>query len=184
MKLKSIFAAAVFALGATGSAFAAGYPTPGVENAVNYVFEGTGGDVKAYFVSSSAAYTSFLEIDGTLTALSDHGGPAWIDFGPVAAGQHVTFELYVNDTHTTWSSDSSLNTDSHGNHVYSQPWSEGSVAGVLLAWEDLPKGGSDYDYNDAVFGVTNVAVVPEPANVALLLAGLGLMGFVARRRRG
>ena len=33
-------------------------------------------------------------------------------------------------------------------------------------------------------GYTDVtAAVPEPANVALLLAGLGVMGFVARRRK-
>ncbi len=32
--------------------------------------------------------------------------------------------------------------------------------------------------------VTTAAAVPEPANVALLLAGLGVMGFVARRRAG
>jgi hypothetical protein len=31
---------------------------------------------------------------------------------------------------------------------------------------------------------TQVSGVPEPQNVALMFAGLGLMGFVARRRRG
>jgi hypothetical protein len=33
-----------------------------------------------------------------------------------------------------------------------------------------------------VIGV-NIAPVPEPETYAMLLAGLGLMGFVARRRK-
>jgi len=37
------------------------------------------------------------------------------------------------------------------------------------------------NYN--VIGLTSIAVVPEPGTVALMLAGLGAMGFVARRRR-
>ncbi|HEU4644895.1 MAG TPA: PEP-CTERM sorting domain-containing protein [Burkholderiales bacterium] len=35
---------------------------------------------------------------------------------------------------------------------------------------------------DALGAISTVAVIPEPQNYALLLAGLGLMGFVARRR--
>ncbi len=38
--------------------------------------------------------------------------------------------------------------------------------------------GADTGYLD------NVALVPEPASVALLLAGLGVIGVAARRRRG
>jgi hypothetical protein len=40
----------------------------------------------------------------------------------------------------------------------------------------------DADYNDLVVGIS-VSVVPEPETYALMLAGLGIMGFVARRRR-
>jgi PEP-CTERM motif len=40
--------------------------------------------------------------------------------------------------------------------------------------------GSDHDYDDMVFGVN--AAIPEPQTYALLLAGLGVIGFVARRR--
>jgi hypothetical protein len=35
---------------------------------------------------------------------------------------------------------------------------------------------------DEGWGVSNVATVPEPASVALLLAGLGIVGGLARRR--
>lgn len=38
------------------------------------------------------------------------------------------------------------------------------------------------DWDDMVIGV-NIAPIPEPETYAMLLAGLGLMGFVARRRR-
>jgi hypothetical protein len=38
------------------------------------------------------------------------------------------------------------------------------------------------DWDDMVIGV-NIAPVPEPETYAMLLAGLGLMGFVARRRK-
>ena len=44
--------------------------------------------------------------------------------------------------------------------------------------------GSDADYDDFVVGVKFVATpVPEPETYGMMLAGLGLMGFVARRRK-
>ncbi len=47
-------------------------------------------------------------------------------------------------------------------------------------WNDLANVSS---YVGPQFGVMEVAAVPEPETYAMLLAGLGLMGVVARRRK-
>jgi len=50
-----------------------------------------------------------------------------------------------------------------------------------LGFNDSYRGDADYD--DFVVGVNFVAApVPEPQTYAMLLAGLGLIGFSARRR--
>jgi hypothetical protein len=57
---------------------------------------------------------------------------------------------------------------------------------TLVGFEDLINGG-DMDFDDIVFLVSNVrqtpmTTVPEPGTHAMLLAGLGILGAVARRR--
>jgi PEP-CTERM motif len=42
---------------------------------------------------------------------------------------------------------------------------------------------NDGDYDDMVIGVKVTAAIPEPETYALLLAGLGAVAFVVRRRR-
>lgn len=51
----------------------------------------------------------------------------------------------------------------------------------LIAWEDLPIGSSDEDYNDSIFLVSDVRPIPEP--LSLLLMGSGLAGLAATRKR-
>ncbi len=59
-------------------------------------------------------------------------------------------------------------------------WAAGST--LWLRWADLNNSG-----NDHVMAIDNVSfsvtAVPEPSTYAMLLAGLGAVGFMARRRR-
>ena len=57
------------------------------------------------------------------------------------------------------------------------------VAGTFTPWS----GASSGTYNVAVAGIAYnpaIAAVPEPETLAMLLAGLGLIGFITRRRQG
>lgn len=49
--------------------------------------------------------------------------------------------------------------------------------------EDDPTNYANWSVTPTVAAVSNVAAVPEPETYALLLAGLGALGFIARRRK-
>ena len=60
------------------------------------------------------------------------------------------------------------------------PFTLGGAYDLILGFNDGLRVDSDYD--DMVIGL-RVTAVPEPESYALLLAGLGAVGFVASRRR-
>lgn len=149
------------------------------------------GEVGGYFMGASAGNASYLSIIVNdvvrFEGINNHTTPinGYTNFGTYNAGDNVEFVMYGLSVHeNTWYSDVSRNSDgwNHMNHT-NVTWD--GTQGMYVSWEDLPKGASDADFNDGNFIVTNVVPsVPEPETYAMLLIGLGLVGFTAYRRGG
>lgn len=60
------------------------------------------------------------------------------------------------------------------------PYTDGGLYTYVLGFNDGLRVDADYD--DMVVGL-NLAPIPEPETYALMLAGLGALGFIARRRK-
>jgi len=199
MKNKKIFlAACVIGLFASSAAKAdlIPYPSVGIENPVLYSFTAsTTGTIGAYFDGSTAGYDNNLSmlVNGVVTSetisgvLDNHASAIgnFVNLGSVTAGDTIVFRLNVLSTGDSWFSNKSLNNDGV-NHVYSTSFS-GDVPnkipkGTFLSFEDL-RGGGDLNYNDENFVFTNISAVPEPETYGMMLMGIGLIGFVARRRK-
>jgi len=149
----------------------------------------SGGTITATFEGTAASYDSELAL--VITSPSYNSG--WIfpnhstavgstfTFGSFAAGTPLDFQLYVLTTGYIWhTGPASGNVDGviHANVIYD--WN--STGRTFVGFEDL-YGGGDFDYDDHMFSFTNVNAIPEPETYAMLLAGLGLLGFAARRRK-
>lgn len=170
------------------------YGSPGTENTATYSFAAVGGEIRAYFVNSEAAYTNKVGllvngIDTGIYGLDNHASVAgdFISFGSFAAGSSVVLSLLTNgDGGNTYFSTKTLNTDLF-HHVYATAYSGtglggGIPAGIYAGFEDILRGG-DRDYNDINVVYTGVAAVPEPSTWAMMLIGFAGLAFAARRRQ-
>lgn len=54
---------------------------------------------------------------------------------------------------------------------------------IIFAYSDISTSQIIWTTTSVQMSITEVTAVPEPETYAMLLAGLGLMGFVARRRK-
>jgi hypothetical protein len=193
-------AAALLTFIGAGSAQAAlpVYPNVGTQNTASYTFTATAtGPIDAYFALNPATawYTESLGLidettgvtlsSGQLTNHSTALGTMAV-LGNVKAGDKLDFFINVNNTGNTWYSDQSKNIDG-AQHVYSTSYAAGSGIpnGTYVAFEDLAKNVSDFNYHDEAFVFTNLGAtssVPEPATWAMLILGVAMIGFVVRRR--
>ena len=189
--------------GGVGGAAQAGtipYPNAGTENPVTYTFTAANaGPITAYFAGSNAGDEEVvgLWVNGVstgITGLDNHTssiGQSLVLAASVNAGDILTFVDIIIQPPTgvgPWFSDKALNSDG-ANHVYSTSAAANQIsplvpAGIYVAFEDLPKASSDFDYNDVTFVFTNVASgVPEPPTWAMMLLGFVGLGFAFRQSR-
>ncbi|MBB5344480.1 PEP-CTERM sorting domain-containing protein [Tunturibacter empetritectus] len=177
--------------------------------APDHSFTATGnGIVTAYFYSSSAGNDDKIilwdKTSNTRTApsLDNHNSAIGSSISlSVKAGDSLIFVLDDVTTGQDFSSvdyfgvvsPANYNDDGY-NHAYSTPYSggvSGIPAGIYLGMEDLgviglkPLTGSDLDYNDDNFVVTNAtatpASTPEPSTI--ILFGTGLVAAAGALRR-
>lgn len=202
-KFLALVAAGALSLAATAArADVIPYPNAGVENPVLYTFTATTtGNLSAYFyLASDQDRPAFEEtlglwVNGVDTGISGLNNQSAVsgdrlDFGSVTAGDVLTFVLNVLSTGDTFYSDKSLNGDS-ANHVYSTSFSGDPgqpllPAGTYIAFEDLDRSQSDFNYADIQFILSNTSItaaVPEPSTWAMLILGFASVGLVAYRRR-
>lgn len=147
----------------------------------------SGGTITATFQGSDAGYDSLLRVTAPGGYDSGYFFPnhstsvsSTFNLGSFVAGTLLDLQLYVLNTGNTWHVGSaSVNADSviHANVVYDYP----TTGSTFVGFEDL-WGGGDYDYDDHMFIFTNVSAVPEPETYFMILAGLGLLGFMTPRK--
>jgi hypothetical protein len=197
--MKSILLALMLftAVGALAWGDAIPYPNVGTVAPTATLAATSTGAVDGYFYGFNAADTDQIQMcdqtKGICSAfmLDNQTTPVGTetDFGSVAAGDIIIFNLLNVTTDDTFlSSDPSLSAD-HLNHAYVTPYSgtggpAGIPAGTFIGMEDLASfQGSDFDYNDDQFVFTNLTEIPEPRLAILCAVLLGLLP-VARRKFG
>jgi hypothetical protein len=139
-------------------------------------------DAYTFTIGGAAAYDSFtatinlgnvLNIANFQAALFN-GTPLASLFGGTGAGSHTGY------------------TGSTSGVVAGLAWNSGSGGFITLSAPSLAAGSYTLEVRGKVAGtsggsyagVMNLAPVPEASNVALMLAGFGVFGVVAARRRG
>lgn len=146
------------------------------------------GEVILTFLFKEAAFSNDLFLEGKPNAILNNQTAVvgtQYSLGNFEAGQLLSFSMLVNGVESYFSGPASRNIDNTIHVGYNE------LAGntIQVGFEDLFQGG-DLDYDDLVFSLTNVyaatapvSPVSEPETYAMFMAGLGLMGWTARRRQ-
>lgn len=116
----------------------------------------TGGTlVKSFNLTAGTTYKAYFDLAG-----NQRGGQETVDIGFGSASQALTLS-----SNAAWA-------------TYEISFTPGQTGSYSLSFHN--RGGDDVG---AVLDNVSIQAVPEPETYAMMIAGLGLLGAVARRRR-
>lgn len=175
-----IAALAISALASPG-AYALAFPIADSGDGLVVVAAG-GGNIIAKYQGNSAAYSNDLYLEGFGFVFNNHTSlvGSTVDLGNFSAGTELVFRLFVNNTgYSYFTGPASRNPDGQIHARVQSNWEPGTT---LVSFEDLYNG--PFNFNDLSFSFTNTMAggVPEPSTWLLMIAGLGLVGGVLRRK--
>jgi hypothetical protein len=199
IKIRALVAALVFG-GSISAASAAGVITGVTVN------DGAGGTFDVIYLGTdpnvldlSKAFSSLNPISLTFTVGHTNGGPGnpyvvtetitnntgetWLDYHfsitePTTGGQGVVFTNFNNSTLSGFTLDSAPSSGPR-NLNFTGELAHDGVATATFSLSPFDPGAG----NTATFTLTQVPTIPEPETYAMLLAGLAVMGFMAKRTR-
>ena len=112
-------------------------------------------------------------------AITNSTGQSWVDFHFTITepdqGQGVVFTEHASSTLSGFTLDQS---SGPRNLNFTGNLADDGIANASFMLSPFDPGAG----NTTTFTLTQVATIPEPETYAMLLAGLGLMGFIAKRK--
>ena len=198
VKMKALVVALAFA-GSISTASAAGVITDvTINNGAGGTFDLTDLGTDPNVLDLSKIFTSVDPISLTFTVghtnggsggpyaitetITNNTGQTWLDYHisitePTNGGQGVVFTNFNNSALTGFTLDSAPSSGPR-NLNFTGELAHSGVATATFSLSPFDPGAG----NTATFTLTQVPTIPEPETYAMLLAGLGLMGAMARRR--
>lgn len=126
----------------------------------------------------TSLFADFLAGSGGVTEAGGSSASGWVDGGVL---DFAFLDNHGGEVHN--SAGAGWTSWSHPNPsfvILGRRTARSGVTSYLLGFNDSYRGDADFD--DLVVRVS-IAPIPEPGTYALMLAGLGIVGFIARRRR-